>query len=139
MKRFVLLAALVLAAPGVAQDVPPTPLDVPGDAPVAPAAAGQNPPPLEVSVTGGISAPMPIAIPAMPTAAVAQTPAGSTDALGRQLAEIVTSDLRNSGLFSPLSPAQLRTVMFPEVQSPAFDYWGGTGAQALVQLSLIHI
>ena len=133
MKRFVLLAALVLAAPGVAQDVPPTPLNVPGDAPVAPAAAGQTPPPLEVSVTGGISAPMPIAIPAMPPAAVAQTPAGSTDALGRQLAEIVTSDLRNSGLFSPLSPAQLRTVMFPEVQAPAFDYWGGTGAQALVQ------
>jgi TolB protein len=27
----------------------------------------------------------------------------------------------------------LRPVAFPEVTAPAFDYWGGTGAQALVQ------
>lgn len=143
MKRFALLAPLLLAAPVIAQDVPPTPLVLPGQAAQAQAAPGQPAPlgapaqtaggPLEVDVTGGISAPMPIAIPYMPAAAIAQTPAGSTDALGRQLAEIVTNDLRNSGLFTPLQPAQLRTVMFPEVQAPAFSYWGGTGAQALVQ------
>jgi TolB protein len=132
MKRFALFAALMVAAPCSAQDVPATPLDVPSQA-TATTADGQTPPPLEVSVTGGISAPMPIAIPYMPAAAIAQTPAGSTDVLGRQLAEIVTNDLRNSGLFTPMQPAQLRTVMFPEVQAPAFDYWGGTGAQALVQ------
>ncbi len=122
----------LLATTASAQDVPPTPLNVP--APAAAAAPAQTTGgPLEVDVTGGISAPMPIAIPYMPPATVVQTPAGSTDALGRQLAEIVTNDLRNSGLFSPLPPAQLRAVMFPEVQSPAFSYWGGTGAQALVQ------
>ncbi|MEX7044690.1 hypothetical protein AB2C71_32235, partial [Pseudomonas aeruginosa] len=82
---------------------------------------------------GGISAPMPIAIPVMPTSAVVSTPAGSTDVLGRQLADIVTNDLRNSGLFTPLSPGQLRPITFPEVTAPGFDYWGSTGAQALVQ------
>ena len=79
------------------------------------------PPPLEVSVTGGISAPMPIAIPAMPTDRVMSTAAGSTDALGQQLATIVTDDLKGSGLFNPLPPAQLRTLVFPEVTQPAFS------------------
>ncbi|MEZ0495837.1 Tol-Pal system beta propeller repeat protein TolB [Sphingomonas sp. IW22] len=97
------------------------------------AAPGQTPPPLEVDVTGGISAPMPIAVPYMPTPAVQSTPAGSTDDLGRQLSQIITNDLKNSGLFTPLQPAQLRAVVFPEVTAPAYDYWGGTGAQALVQ------
>ncbi|HTG37528.1 Tol-Pal system beta propeller repeat protein TolB [Sphingomonas sp.] len=96
-------------------------------------AQDQAPPPLEVDVTGGISAPMPIAIPYMPTPAVQSTPAGSTDDLGRQLSEIITNDLKNSGLFTPLQPAQLRAVVFPEVTAPVYDYWGGTGAQALVQ------
>ena len=115
------LAALLtlLAAPALAQEQPP--------------AAGQTPPPLEVSVTGGISAPMPIAIPVMPTQAAVDTPAGNTESLGRQLAEIVANDLRGSGLFTPLAPGQLRPVAAAEVNAPQFDYWGGTGAQALVQ------
>lgn len=120
MKPLIYCLAL-LAAPALAQQQP---------APAAPPQQGQ---PLEVSVTGGVSAPMPIAIPAMPAAAVVDTPAGSTDALGRQLADIVANDLRNSGLFSPLSPGRLRPVAFGEVNTPQFDYWGGTGAQALVQ------
>ena len=119
MRKLVYLLTL-LATPALAQEQP------------APAPA-QTPPPLEVSVTGGISAPMPIAIPVMPTAQVVDTPAGATDALGRQLAEIVANDLRGSGLFTPLSPGQLRPVGFGEVNAPPFDYWGGTGAQALVQ------
>lgn len=129
-----LCAATLLAASAAAQDVPPVTLQPPAaPAPGQAALPGQAPPPLEVDVTGGISAPMPIAIPAMPTVAVAQTPAGSTDVLGRQLADIVANDLRNSGLFTPLPPSQLRSVAFPEVTAPAFDYWGGSGAQALVQ------
>jgi TolB protein len=119
IRSVMLAAAAMIAAPVLAQTAPP--------------AADQTPPPLEVSVTGGVSAPMPIAIPPMPTAAVVRTAAGSTDALGRQLADIVATDLRNSGLFTPLAPGRLRAVGFPEVTAPAFDYWGGTGAQALVQ------
>lgn len=118
---------LALAMPAAAQQA----------APPAPATPGQTPntipAPLEVSVTGGISAPLPIAIPVMPTSAVASTAAGPTDALGRQLADVVTADLKNSGLFSPLGGAALRPVGYEEVTAPQFDYWGGTGAQALVQ------
>ena len=122
--RSVLLFVLAIATPALAQDPRPQP---------APAQAGQTSQPLEVSVTGGISAPMPIAIPVMPTPQAVDTPAGSTDALGRQLAEIIANDLRGSGLFTPLSPDRLRAVGFAEANAPQFDYWGGTGAQALVQ------
>jgi TolB protein len=130
MTRFAWIFGLALfaTAPVAAQTT-----TAPAPAPLAAPAQDQSPPPLEVSVTGGVSAPMPIAIPAMPTNAVISTPAGTTDDLGRKLADIVTNDLKNSGLFQPLSPAQLRSVIFPEVTAPAFDYWGGTGAQALVQ------
>ena len=114
-----------LAAPSLAQDAPAPQGDVaPQNAP----ASG-----LVVDVTGGVSAPLPIAVPAMPTAAVMQTSAGMTDALGRQLADIIVNDLRNSGLFTPLPATQLRTVAYPEVTAPAYPFWAGTGAQALVQ------
>jgi TolB protein len=88
---------------------------------------------VEVDVEGGISAPMPIAIPTMPTPAAQATPAGSTDALGRQLAEIVTNDLKNSGLFTPLGAGQLRPVGMEQVTAPDYPGWATTGAQALVQ------
>ncbi|WP_294337084.1 Tol-Pal system beta propeller repeat protein TolB [uncultured Sphingomonas sp.] len=90
---------------------------------------------VEVDVTGGASVgqPMPIAVPAMPTPNPQSTAAGSTDQLGRQMAEVVTNDLRNSGLFTPLAPDRLRPVGFDQVTAPDFPYWGGTGAQALVQ------
>ncbi len=93
----------------------------------APAALAQ----VEVDIEGGISAPLPIAVPAMPTPQVASTPAGSTDALGRQLAEIVATDLRNSGLFKASGPDQLGAVTMGQVQAPDYAAW--SGAQALVQ------
>src|SRR3546814_8474222 len=49
---------------------------------------------LSVDVTGEIDNNLRIAIPAMPTPQVASTPAGSTDVLGRQIAEVIASDLR---------------------------------------------
>lgn len=88
---------------------------------------------LEVDVVGGISAPMPIAIPHMPTPAFANTAAGNTEMLGRQIAEIVTADLRNSGLFRPMDTSALPRVSYPQVTAPDFGFWGGSGAQALVQ------
>lgn len=133
------IAALMAAAPAASAMAQQAPAPVQGGqaatqpAGQAPADATGAPPPLEVSVTGGISAPLPIAIPAMPTTAVASTAAGPTDVLGRQLAEVVTADLKNSGLFSPLGANALKAVAYPEVTAPQFDYWGGTGAQALVQ------
>ncbi len=89
--------------------------------------------PLRVDITGGISQPMPIAIPVMPTPSPIDTPAGGTTALGKQVSDVITNDLRNSGLFTPLAAGQLRPVAFPQVQAPDYGTWLSTGAQALVQ------
>ncbi|GAA3723674.1 Tol-Pal system beta propeller repeat protein TolB [Sphingomonas cynarae] len=131
IRRLPVTLALLLGTSAIAQ----APVAAPPaqTAPPAAAPADQGDGGLVVDVEGGISAPTPIAIPVMPTAAVVQTPAGSTDALGRQLSDIIATDLRNSGLFTPLSPGQLRPVTFPEVQAPAYDHWRSTQAQALVQ------
>jgi TolB protein len=94
----------------------------------APAAAQ-----IRVDINGGVSAPMPIAIPAMPTPATANTAAGDTASLGGRIAEVVTADLKNSGLFSPLGPNALNPVAYPQVSAPDYPYWKTTGAQALVQ------
>src|SRR3546814_3577213 len=69
----------------------------------------------------------------MPTPPVASTPAGSTDVLGRQIAEVIASDLRGSGLFRPMGPAGVKQITFPEVTFPDFPHWSGTNAEALVQ------
>ncbi len=104
---------------------------------IAPASAQTTPPEepggLVVDVTGGRTAAMPIAVPAMPTPGAASTAAGNTDALGRQVAEIVANNLRNSGLFAPIGPERLSAPSYSQVTAPDFPYWSGTGAQALVQ------
>ncbi|HEX8401069.1 MAG TPA: Tol-Pal system beta propeller repeat protein TolB [Allosphingosinicella sp.] len=108
--------ALAFAAPAAAQEAPPA----------------DDGPALEVDIVGGISAPMPIAVPVMPTPAVVQVAEGlTTEAMGRQVAEIVASDLRNSGLFTPTGPSGLPGVTFPQVTAPNFGLWNN--AQALVQ------
>jgi TolB protein len=127
LTRFLALAALACATPALAQNPPAPPPAPPSTQP------GAEPPPLEVDVVGGISAPMPIAIPVMPTPASATTLAGETGALGRQVAEIVAADLKGSGLFTPSGPAGLPAVAFPQMAAPDFSIWSGTGAQALVQ------
>jgi TolB protein len=118
---------MLLPGAAVAQDTAPP---SPGPAPGAGPAPGQR---LTVDITGGISQPMPIAIPAMPTPNALQTPAGSTETLGGQVADVITNDLKNSGLFSPLPKGQLKPVSFPQVTAPDYAAWLPTGAQALVQ------
>ena len=105
------------------------PAQAPAPAGGAPAPSG----PLRVDITGGISQPMPIAIPAMPTPRPLGTPAGNTEALGRQVSDVITNDLKNSGLFSPLSQGRLRPVSFEQASAPDYAAWLPTGAQALVQ------
>ncbi|MBA2932743.1 Tol-Pal system protein TolB [Sphingomonas sp. CGMCC 1.13654] len=102
--------------------------------PATRAAPGSGPQPgqrLVVDITGGLSQPMPIAIPTMPTPAVVHTAAGNTDELGAQVAKIVTADLAGSGLFKPVSSDH--AVSYPQVTTPEYDYWTTTGASALVQ------
>jgi TolB protein len=117
------------AAVPPAQDAPPQP-----QAQQAPPGPQQGEE-LVVDVEGGVQpgAQLAIAVPFLATPQVVATAARPTDELGRELAGIINTDLRNSGLFAPLAPAQLRPPGFPEVTAPAYDYWGGTGAQALVQ------
>ena len=113
----------VAAVPAMAQVAP-----APAPAPAAPQTEGPI-----VDVIGGISQPMGIAIPPLPTPEVASTPAGSTDALGRQLAQVITNDLKNSGLFKPLPAGQLLAVPFAEATAPNYAGWSAAGATALVQ------
>jgi TolB protein len=88
---------------------------------------------LVVDVTGGRRAALPIAVPFMPTPAATDTPAGNTQALGQQVAQIVVTDLGNSGLFTPIGPGGLPSVSFPQVEAPDFGAFSSTGAQNLVQ------
>jgi TolB protein len=79
------------------------------------------------------SGPISVAVPYMPTPAPAATLAGPTEALGRQMAEVVAADLARSVLFSSRGPDGLATVGFAEVNAPNFRHWTGTGVKALVQ------
>ena len=107
MKRFaLLLLPLVLAAPAAAQ--------------------------LRVDITGGTQAPMPIAIPAFPTATPTQTPAGTTEELGRQVSGIITANLGGTGLFKPLNPAAYTAPGVPQVTQPDYSSFRTAAAQALV-------
>ncbi|WP_375398250.1 Tol-Pal system beta propeller repeat protein TolB [uncultured Sphingomonas sp.] len=129
--RFALLLlalAGAIAPAAFAQSAPP---------PQTPPAAGATPRPnggdLVVDVVGGQSAPLGIAIPALPTDQAVATAAGPTDALGRQLAAVITSDLGNSGLFKPLAPGALPPVAIGQVTAPTYGSWSAAGATALVQ------
>ena len=131
-KTIFALTLAVVATAGQAQTAPPAvPAPVQSPVPAGPSDPQQQGE-LVVDVVGGVSAPLGIAVPVMPTAAIANTPAGRTDVLGQQLAQIVTGDLRNSGLFKPLESG-VKPIPYPEVTAPTFDYWGPAGASALVQ------
>jgi TolB protein len=124
MKVWLTIAsAAVLAGASVAfaQSVPPSS--------ASPQATGGK---LTVDITGGISQPMPIAIPVMPTPASVETPAGGTAVLGQKVAEIVANDLKGSGLFAPIGPTGVQPLAYPEVTAPNYGIWVSAGAQALV-------
>ena len=89
-------------------------------------AIAQDAPPLEVNVVGGTNAVTAIAVPAMPTAADAPP------SLGRQVAEVIASDLRSTGLFTPLGPDGIGTYHASEASAPAYATWRSAGAAQLV-------
>ncbi|WP_265571598.1 Tol-Pal system beta propeller repeat protein TolB [Sphingomicrobium nitratireducens] len=103
-----------------------------GTALAAPAHAQDDPPPLEVDVIGGREGPTPVAVPVLPTPVPQMTPIGRTDVLGRTIAELIASDLRATGIVTPIGPVGIRPLRMDEVRSPAFDEWRRTGASALV-------
>lgn len=121
---FAATTAVFVTAPAVAQQQPAA-------QPTAPAAESQELP--TIDVTDESAQDLTIIVPPMPTQQVVSTPAGSTDALGRQVAQIITDNLRNTGLFKPLGPTGVRAIPVSEVSAPDFGYWRGATAQALVQ------
>ena len=75
-----------------------------------------------------------IAIPSFATDADVPTPAnsGGTAALGKELARVITADLRNNGLFKPTGPDALPQPGFAEITAPAWATWSNRGAEMLV-------
>jgi len=94
----------------------------------------------EEGLTGSVTAvgdwqSLGIAIPAFPTDRPVQTGAdgGNTEALGRNLARVVFSDLKDNGLFKPTGPDALPGIGYGEVTAPAFAGWRARSAEMLVQ------
>ncbi len=76
-----------------------------------------------------------IAIPAFATQRDRSTPANAngTAALGREIARVITANLRNNGLFKPTGPDSLPQPSFAQVRAPSWGSWSGRGAEMLVQ------
>jgi TolB protein len=131
-KLAVLLAPLLMLA-GAGQ---PALAQAPANAPSAPPAT--NAPAASV-LTGTVSDDsawnsLGIDIPGFATPADVPTPAsaGSTLQLGRAIAEVITADLKNNGLFKPIGPAQLPTPSMGELSAPEYTAWSARGAEMLV-------
>ena len=69
-------------------------------------------PPLEVDVVGGSARRWRSPCPAMPVAP------GADSSLGRQIAEVIASDLRSTGLFTPLGPERHRRLQLRPGRQP---------------------
>ncbi len=94
---------------------------------VASGAAAQDAPPVEIDITGaGIQGQTTIAVPAMPVAP------GAGGSLGQQLSEVIASDLRSTGLFTPLGPRGIGGYSLAQASNPAYAEWRSAGASALV-------
>nr|WP_294847049.1 Tol-Pal system beta propeller repeat protein TolB [uncultured Sphingomonas sp.] len=81
--------------------------------------AGQ---PLEVDVVGGTNAPASIAVPIIP----------SMDGVGRQISDVIVSDLRSTGAFTPIGPGGLPSYGPEQAGQPAWGEWRSTGVANLV-------
>ncbi len=75
-----------------------------------------------------------IAIPAFATDRDVPTPASAagTEALGLELARVITSDLRNNGLFKPTGPDSLPRPAYDQIRAPSYGTWASRGAEMLV-------
>ena len=89
--------------------------------PAAAVAQDEGAPPVEVEVVGGQNAQLTIAVPVVPGQPV-----------GRAIAEVIASDLRSTGAFTPLGPAGIPGYGQAQAAVPAYGQWRGAGANALV-------
>ena len=72
-------------------------------------------------VGGSVRSNTAIAVPVMPG-----------DAVGRQVSEVIATDLRSTGLFTPIGPGGLPSYSVEEAGSPAYPNWRNAGVAALV-------
>ena len=86
---------------------------------------------IRVDINTGIASPLPIAVPGFPATADAPTAAGTTTALGGQMASVIAADLGSSGLFRPVD-ASGTPVAAADVTAPHFAAWSALAAQALI-------
>jgi len=100
-------------------------------APVVLAAAAPAAAVIRVDINSGTAAPLPVAVPPFPATADAATAAGTTAALGQQVAGVIAADLASSGLFKPID-ASGTPVTPADVTAPRFAAWTAVAAQALV-------
>lgn len=87
---------------------------------------------LTVDVENSANDEISIAVPALPTPQNITTPAGDTGNLGERISDVVVSDLRSSGLFTPKGRNAVRAISFDEVTAPAFPYWRGRDTEAVI-------
>jgi len=73
---------------------------------------------------------------ATPADVPTQASAGSTAALGRAIADVITADLKNNGLFKPIGPEKLPGIGIGDVTQPDFPGWSSRGAEMLVHGSV---
>ncbi len=85
---------------------------------------------LRVDITQGTPRPMPIAIPAF------VGDGGSVDELSQNVAQVLTADLKRSGLFAPVDPSAFLEPVVPPTVTPNFANWRPLNAQALVSGSV---
>ncbi len=117
MSRLSLLTALCFATPLLAQ---------------TPAAPTQSDDVDEV-VTYNVDKTRSVAVPYFVAPQPADTVAGNTANLSRQISEVIASNLRSSGLFEPIGPSGLRAIALGEVTAPQYDYWKGRSADQLIE------
>jgi TolB protein len=96
----------------------------------APAVTNDEPELIEIDIENQVRK---VAIPAFVSPVQADTAAGSTSNLARQIAEVIASDLRGSGLFEPVGPSGLRAISLAEVTAPQYDYWQSRNADQLIE------
>src|SRR4030095_2082218 len=78
-------------------------------------------PPVEVEVVGGQNSQLTVAVPAMPGMAV-----------GRDISEVIASDFRSPGRFTPIGPGGIGTYSQDQAAAPGYGEWRSSGAGALV-------
>lgn len=135
---FLTLSAAVIVTPMAGAQMAGAQTTAPTPRPAAPQAGGSDAPtwaPVESpEVVATVSNERTsVIVTAFATPQSQQTPAGTTDALGMQIAQVIAADLERAGLYAPIGPNGLRAVSMSEVTAPQFDSWRSRGAENLVQ------